>query len=156
MCLDWDKTVRGATRQATAPVRPSAWRLRYNLPMKKTCYACDQEATSKEHFPPKCFFPNRGKFLQLRTVPSCPKHNGNKSDDDLYVLTHICLNTSRNGSNLPAKRFFESVLPQLKHSQRLGAMLISARIYRKISGAGASAASTSDAFSRGSGAACED
>ncbi|MCB9073033.1 MAG: hypothetical protein H6623_05395 [Bdellovibrionaceae bacterium] len=89
----------------------------------ETCYACETQSTSREHFPPKSFFPEKGKGLQLKTVPSCDLHNGKKSLDDQYVLTHICLNTSRNGSNLPAKRFLESVLPALNRSPKFRKML---------------------------------
>lgn len=83
----------------------------------KQCYRCHELAFSKEHFPPKSFFPNRGKSLQLKTVPSCKEHNNDKSKDDLYVLTHICLNTSRKGANLPFKRFLDSILPQINESK---------------------------------------
>lgn len=81
------------------------------------CYRCNKEEFSREHFPPKSFFPNRGKDLQLRTVPSCEEHNNGKSNDDIYVLTHICLNASKGGENLPFKRFIESVLPQVNRSK---------------------------------------
>ena len=80
------------------------------------CYRCGEKKTSMEHFPPRSFFPNRGKGLQLTTVPSCKAHNNDKSEDDIYVLAHICLNTSKNGSNLPFQRFQDSVLKQLHYS----------------------------------------
>lgn len=43
--------------------------------------------------PPKAFFPE-GERDQLLTVRSCPHHNNAKSNDDLYVLAHICMNAS--------------------------------------------------------------
>lgn len=57
-----------------------------------TCYMCNAEATSKEHVPPRSFFPAEkdlpaGVALrkQLITVPSCDQHNTQKSTDDEYL-----------------------------------------------------------------------
>jgi len=62
----------------------------------KTCYLCDKIATSVEHVPPKCIFPEQkdnpnGVNLrsQLYTVPSCDEHNLKKSHDDEYFLYAI-------------------------------------------------------------------
>jgi hypothetical protein len=62
-----------------------------------SCYMCDNHATSKEHVPPKCLFPEKKdlpKDMDLRKnlfkVPSCDMHNSQKSNDDeflLYVLS---------------------------------------------------------------------
>lgn len=90
---------------------------------KKTCYVCGAPASSREHFPPKSFFPKGGN-LQLKTVASCAVHNQGKSKDDQYVLMHICLNASRGGSNLPAKRFLESVLPQINDQPKFHKLLM--------------------------------
>ncbi len=52
------------------------------------CYWCGEPATSKEHVPPKCLFPedkdikpilNETFREHLITVPSCDKHNLSKS-----------------------------------------------------------------------------
>lgn len=58
-----------------------------------SCYMCDAPMASKEHVPPRCFFPAEkdlppGVSLRqnLITVPSCDAHNGAKSKDDLYLL----------------------------------------------------------------------
>ena len=58
-----------------------------------TCYACESEATSDEHAPPKCLFPERKDTphrvdyrVNLITVPSCEAHNSSKSRDDEYLL----------------------------------------------------------------------
>lgn len=59
-----------------------------NRHAKKTCYMCDQPATSKEHFPPRCFFPDSMRD-NLYTVPSCEVHNSNRSKDDEYFLLMI-------------------------------------------------------------------
>lgn len=58
-----------------------------------TCYMCEAPATSSEHVPPKCLFPE-GKDLpdgidlrkNLLKVPSCDAHNSKKSHDDEYFL----------------------------------------------------------------------
>lgn len=54
---------------------------------------CDSFATSSEHVPPKCFFPEKKdlpKGVDLRKnlfkVPSCDAHNSQKSHDDEYFL----------------------------------------------------------------------
>jgi len=65
-----------------------------NAPTK--CYMCDENATGKEHVPPKCLFP-KSKDLEagvdlrkgLLTVPSCNLHNSEKSGDDEYFLNVI-------------------------------------------------------------------
>jgi hypothetical protein len=59
---------------------------------------CDEPATTKEHVPPKCFFPEQKdtpKGLDYRrnliTVPSCDEHNCKKSGDDEYLRTILTL-----------------------------------------------------------------
>jgi len=52
--------------------------------MQEICYACDERATSKEHCPPKCFFP-KNQRKNLIKVPACPKHNNEKSDNDEWI-----------------------------------------------------------------------
>lgn len=61
-----------------------------------SCYACDAAKTSMEHAPPKCFFPEETdeKGIQpfrrdLIKVPSCDRHNTEKSGDDVYALWHL-------------------------------------------------------------------
>ena len=62
---------------------------------KGNCYRCGGKATSKEHVPPQCFFPEGKDIgfdlfrLNLITVPSCYKHNGKKSKDDEFLLAAI-------------------------------------------------------------------
>lgn len=65
---------------------------------------------TKEHIPPKAFFP-KGEKDQLLTVKSCVKHNNAKSKDDLYVLAQICMNASP--SNRAREIFIKKVKPQL-------------------------------------------
>lgn len=60
---------------------------------QKLCYWCQETATSKEHVPPKCFFPEAKDVFNgvdyranLITVPSCDEHNTSKSDIDEYIF----------------------------------------------------------------------
>ena len=60
--------------------------------MAEKCYACGSPTTSREHVPPKCLFPTElGVNLRknLLTVPSCDKHNIQKSDDDEFLLASL-------------------------------------------------------------------
>ncbi|ADL51378.1 hypothetical protein [Clostridium cellulovorans] len=76
------------------------------------CYyqGCNDEGITKEHIPPRSFFPD-GEKEQLLTVKSCEKHNNAKSQNDLYVLIHICMNASP--SNRAREVFLNKVKPQL-------------------------------------------
>lgn len=82
---------------------------------RKACYYCGEPATTREHAPPKAFFPPKAN-LQLKTVPSCEKHNNAKSEDDQYLLAHICINAGA-GDNLPKSIFLRSIVPQLEFSE---------------------------------------
>jgi hypothetical protein len=58
------------------------------------CYMCEAQATSREHVPPKCIFPQRKDLgVNLRrdliTIPACEVHNLRNSKDDEFLL--ICL-----------------------------------------------------------------
>lgn len=66
---------------------------------------------TREHIPPRAFFPD-GEKEQLLTVKSCERHNNAKSKDDLYVLAHICMNASP--SNRAREVFLNKVAPQLE------------------------------------------
>lgn len=56
------------------------------------CYMCERTASSSEHVPPKCLFPEQKDIngfnfrKDLITVPSCDIHNLKKSDDDEFLL----------------------------------------------------------------------
>lgn len=61
----------------------------------KVCYKCGKIATSKEHVPPICLFPEQKDVggadfrKNLITVPSCEEHNTQKSNDDEFLLATI-------------------------------------------------------------------
>ncbi len=80
------------------------------------CYfqSCSEKPVTREHAPPKAFFP-KDQRKQLITVPSCSVHNNDKSDDDQYVLAHICINSSPR--NRAREIFFDRIVPQLSFNQ---------------------------------------
>ncbi|WP_061012654.1 hypothetical protein [Photobacterium leiognathi] len=83
------------------------------------CYfpGCESHANTKEHIPPKSFFPD-SKRMNLMTIKSCKVHNNEKTKDDIYVLANICLN-SIDESQSDAYDVFEStVKPQLIHNNQ--------------------------------------
>lgn len=71
--------------------------------MNQTCYMCERPATSDEHVPPKCLFPEEKdlpKGVSLRKdlikVPSCDIHNTKRSKDDEYLLYVLSMNIANN------------------------------------------------------------
>ena len=84
-----------------------------NRPRKSpTCYMCHSEVTSREHIPPKCFFPTQLEVSgeeslrkNLITVPSCDEHNSEKSGDDQFLFSII---TSHIENNPIAQRVFST------------------------------------------------
>jgi hypothetical protein len=78
--------------------------------MKKICYICDLEATSKEHAPPKSFFPIFPR-KNLITIPSCEEHNLRKNLSDDMVRTVLAL--SYGGHKAVRDTIYEKVLRSL-------------------------------------------
>jgi hypothetical protein len=70
--------------------------------LDETCYACELLATTKEHAPPRSFFP-AGHRHNLITVPSCALHNNDNSMDVEYARGVV---TSMFGTNLIAEQHF--------------------------------------------------
>lgn len=72
----------------------------------QTCYMCDQPATTKEHVPPKCLFPEQKDLLEgarslrenLITVPSCETHNTLRSRDDEHLLYFLSMHLANNST----------------------------------------------------------
>ena len=57
----------------------------------RTCFMCDAVATTDDHIPPKCIFPEQKDVgvdyrKKLITVPACDSHNLRTSLDDEYLL----------------------------------------------------------------------
>jgi len=79
---------------------------------------CDRPATSREHVPPRCFFPKvgdtrSGKDLRrnLISVPSCDEHNSAKSKDDEYLCFVVAFHFENNptGAHSSAVKFLRAV-----------------------------------------------
>jgi len=74
--------------------------------LTEKCYWCGREATSREHVPPKCLFPEdkdiksiyKENFRRsLITVPSCDGHNLAKSHHDEYLMACLGGRVGNNG-----------------------------------------------------------
>lgn len=78
---------------------------------------CNEPATSREHVPPSCFFPEKNEFRKnLITVPSCVQHNLVKSGDDEYLFAVI---SSHLESNQIAQDQFKKTIKAIKRRSRL-------------------------------------
>ena len=71
---------------------------------EKNCYYCGRPATSREHVPPQCIFPEQkdsfGKDYRknLITVPSCDEHNLKKCKDDEFLMANVTPTVGNNGA----------------------------------------------------------
>jgi hypothetical protein len=82
---------------------------------------CERQATSREHVPPKCFFPEHKDLpagfdfrRNLITVPSCEQHNSEKSADDEFLLFIIAL--QHRGNSCKDKHFESKVMRTFNRS----------------------------------------
>ncbi len=96
------------------------------------CYACEAPATSEEHAPPRCFFPEARDLpsdtpswrTNLVKVPSCQVHNQDKSSDDEYAACCIAMNAE--GSDIALTLFQGTRLrAMLRNEERLGKRIFS-------------------------------
>lgn len=81
--------------------------------MCQRCYFCGAPATSNEHVPPACLFPEKKDLddgvdyrKNLITVPSCDVHNSQKCKDDEYlqlILVHGYFNNKAGRDHFSAK-----------------------------------------------------
>ena len=85
---------------------------------------CSQPATSKEHAPPKCLFPEQkdlepGQDLRVNLikVPSCDKHNTEKSDNDVYLLYALVGNVL--ATSTAKAHFATKVMRSIAHNPSL-------------------------------------
>lgn len=97
--------------------------------MQPTCYMCSSPATSNEHAPPKCIFPEKkdlpsGEDLRknLIKVPACEVHNTVRSKDDEYLLYALppSLGSNPTGSDL----FLNKVQRAIKRRPALASSLL--------------------------------
>lgn len=88
------------------------------------CYCCgielDKTTKTREHIPPKCFFP-KGYKDELITVPSCKEHNNAKSEDDEYLWQMIAINilANKHGQNLATEKVVKSILRNRRLTKNL-------------------------------------
>jgi hypothetical protein len=93
-----------------------------------TCYMCESPATSREHVPPLCIFPEM-KDMQdgidyrknLITVPACDAHNLEKSADDEYL--HLLVIHGYFNNRLAEKQFMTKWLRAISRKPALLAQL---------------------------------
>jgi hypothetical protein len=76
---------------------------------------CDAEASTREHVPPKAFFPS-GYRQNLVTVPSCEVHNHDQSLDIEYARNVI---TGFYGANAQGEMAFETTERSFDRSSKL-------------------------------------
>ncbi len=67
----------------------------------QSCYMCEENATSNEHIPPKCIFPEVKDLCidyrkSLIKVPSCDTHNMRKAKDDEYLMMALTCSITNN------------------------------------------------------------
>ncbi len=68
------------------------------MPNLVRCYACEFQATTREHAPPRALFPEQKDLppgvdlrKELIVVPSCDRHNSQTSKDDEYLMWILSL-----------------------------------------------------------------
>lgn len=90
-----------------------------------TCYVCNEPASSDEHVPARCFFPDDADLRKaLITVRSCTAHNQDTSKDDQYVRTLIAM--AYGGNPVGAKHFRDRVRLRLEESPGLARLIFGA------------------------------
>ncbi len=89
---------------------------------------CDREATTVEHAPPRCIFPEirdtrdgRDYRKNLITVPSCNEHNTVKSHDDEYLL--FILAASITSSDIGLTQFLTKVKRSAERKPALASIM---------------------------------
>jgi len=97
---------------------------------------CDKKPCSKEHVPPKCFFPAKKDLegdedyrTNLITVPSCDIHNSQKSTDDSYLLAIITAHYENNP--LASEHYSTKILRALKKDHGLKNVIVQGSQYKK-------------------------
>ena len=86
---------------------------------------CDQPATTKEHVPPKCLFPEQKDLPKdspslrenLITVPSCEIHNTQRARDDEYILYFLTMHIANNSTAF--KQFHTKILRSYQRNPAL-------------------------------------
>jgi hypothetical protein len=92
---------------------------------------CTAKAVTKEHVPPKSFFPP-DKRQKLFTVPSCWRHNNDNSEDVAYVRNIIALDINTNDTARLISN--NKAIPSLKRDRRLRRKTLSLIRTMKVEG----------------------
>jgi len=88
------------------------------LKSDKYCYVCGTIASSKEHVPARCFFPEELEYRKnLIKVYSCREHNEETSLDDEYVRNIITI--FRENNAVAFKQFTEKVVKSFTRNLKL-------------------------------------
>jgi len=77
------------------------------------CYACKERASTKEHAPPLCFFPE-GRRNNLITVPSCQIHDNSK---DVEYVKNVVVSAASLGPE--SRSVFAKTLRSVERSPAL-------------------------------------
>lgn len=92
--------------------------------MSQSCYMCDAIATSVEHVPPKCLFPEQKDLppgvdlrKQLITVPACEEHNTHKSRNDEYLLYVLVMSIPAN--EVAKNQFLTKIVRAINKNSKL-------------------------------------
>jgi hypothetical protein len=102
-----------------------------------TCYMCSATATTTEHAPPKCFFPEAKDVgvdlrVNLVTVPSCDDHNTSRSKDDEYAMMFVVTHYETNP--VARKQFSSKCIRALKRSPGFASAVFHRRRPVRIAG----------------------
>ncbi len=82
-----------------------------------SCCICQQPATSQEHAPARCFFPQGEIKGELTKVDSCTLHNEATSKDDEYVRNIIAMSIGNN--EVAHSHFLKSCVKSFIRSPKL-------------------------------------
>jgi hypothetical protein len=86
--------------------------------LNNPCAICGiREATTRDHVPPKCIFPEP-RPNPLITVPACSQCNNGASDDDDKFKVYLSLHTAGN-NDIATKLFHEKTKRTLDRNQAL-------------------------------------
>jgi len=90
------------------------------------CYFCGKEAVTKEHVPPKSMFPSHMR-QDLIKVPSCKKHNNEKSGNDEYFRYLVMGQSKIVMSQKRFKTLLNNLLRSIKRKPALTVALLNTK-----------------------------
>ena len=89
--------------------------VRVKDPPGGTCYACDRQATGRDHLPPRVFFPKALRGVgQLFSLPACNLHNGDQSNDDETTAYGVVCHEENDNSEPALQQVREHLAPALE------------------------------------------